>query len=177
MDPQAEAEPEFSLVSTNNTEWASYAGAFWPHASPVFLSNLTTMDPQAESDPEFSLASTNNAEWASYAGAFRPQASGAFTRNIINHYHISGGVGGRGGDARGTGGGGGAGHGPTVYFGEPPQETLSPFRTIRLGDLNLIKEIRFDGQNCAGTAQKRNGGETPQYISRFGTRISCSSTA
>ncbi|KAJ6464560.1 hypothetical protein C8R45DRAFT_1024395, partial [Mycena sanguinolenta] len=85
----------------------------------------------------------------------------AVDRLVTNyHYYISGGIGGSGGDARdqGTGGGGGAGHGPTVYLGRPPQETLSSFQTIRLGDLDLIKEIRLnEGSRVVGRQNRRAG--------------------
>ncbi|KAJ6464402.1 hypothetical protein C8R45DRAFT_499142 [Mycena sanguinolenta] len=67
---------------------------------------------------------------------------------VTNNYYISasGGVGGAGGVGRdqGIGGGGGAGHGPTLNFYTPPREEQSDFRTIRLGDINLRKEIRPD---------------------------------
>ncbi|KAJ6464391.1 hypothetical protein C8R45DRAFT_1174536 [Mycena sanguinolenta] len=66
---------------------------------------------------------------------------------VTNNYYISGGVGGAGGVNRdqGIGGGGGAGHGPTLNFYAPPREEQSgrqtEFRTIRLGDIKLRKEI------------------------------------
>ncbi|KAF7337190.1 hypothetical protein MSAN_02271200 [Mycena sanguinolenta] len=82
MEPQAESDPEFSFVSMNNAEWDSYAGGFWPKATPSFLSTLATMDLQAESDPEFSAVSTNSTEWASYAGAFWLQANPVFPSTL-----------------------------------------------------------------------------------------------
>ncbi|KAF7337199.1 Kinase-like protein [Mycena sanguinolenta] len=132
MEPQAESNPEFGVVSTNNAQSAAYAGAFWPQASPFFLPTQTTMDPQTEFVPEFTLD-------AAILAPYGPQASGAFARNVINHYHISGGVGGRGGDSQdqGNGGGGGAGHGPTLNFYNPAPEQESR-------DLELVKELRLN---------------------------------
>ncbi|KAF7353492.1 hypothetical protein MSAN_01538800 [Mycena sanguinolenta] len=75
------------------------------------------------------------------------QTANHLITNTYN-YHISGGVGGAGGVGRdqGMGGGGGAGHGPTLNFYAPTQEDQSEFRTIRLGDINLRKEISREYQ-------------------------------
>ncbi|KAF7337205.1 hypothetical protein MSAN_02272800 [Mycena sanguinolenta] len=171
MHPQAESNPEVGAVSTNNAEWDS---ALWPQASPFFPSTLTTIDSQAESDPELSLMSTNTAEWNSYASAVWPQTSETSGRSVINHFHIGGGVGGTGGDARdwGTGGGGGAGHGPTLNFYNSPEESLSPFRTIRLGDLDLVKEIRLVGQFCVVCGSTQGAGVRRMYSANLVDRES-----
>ncbi|KAJ6464549.1 hypothetical protein C8R45DRAFT_501747 [Mycena sanguinolenta] len=172
MDPPAESEPDFSLVSTNNAQWTSYSGGFLPLLSPFFPSTLPTMYPQAESEPDFSVLSTNNPQWTSYAGTFLPQASAAFTRSVSNHYHITGGVGGPGGDAQdqGTGGSGGSGHGPTLNFYNSSKESLSPFRTILLGDLDLVKCL--DGQSGVGRRRNQRAGVRRMYSANLVVRES-----
>ncbi|KAJ6464518.1 hypothetical protein C8R45DRAFT_501252 [Mycena sanguinolenta] len=65
----------------------------------------------------------------------------------VNNYYITGGFGGSGGEGLDQGGDGGAGHGPTVYFGRPQDREPFEFRTIRLGDLKLVKEVRLSLQS------------------------------
>ncbi|KAF7366363.1 hypothetical protein MSAN_00892800 [Mycena sanguinolenta] len=81
------------------------------------------MDLQAHSEAGSALVSTNTTDSAPYAGAFFPQANGfkirggIFTSNVTNNVH------------------------------NLPPAQLSEFRTIRLGDVKLVKEIRLSLQS------------------------------
>ncbi|KAF7337189.1 Kinase-like protein [Mycena sanguinolenta] len=98
------------------------------------------MDSQSESEAEFIVVSTSDyAEALPSSVVVSPQVQGysettgmqTVDRRVNNYnYYISGGVGGTGGDARDNGTGG---------------ESLSPFRTIRLGDLNLVTVAMYQG--------------------------------
>ncbi|KAJ7369186.1 hypothetical protein DFH08DRAFT_833273 [Mycena albidolilacea] len=86
---------------------------------------------QPHSEPEFTAVSTtNNAGSAPYAGAFFPGAAGFtigggdFTSNVTNN----------------------------VY--NPPPEQPAAFRTIGLGDINLLNEIRMN--NKSGVVGRRS---------------------
>ncbi|KAJ7792341.1 hypothetical protein B0H14DRAFT_3160269 [Mycena olivaceomarginata] len=87
---------------------------------------------QPHSEREFTVVSmTNNAGSAPYSGAFFPGAAGFtigggnFTSNVTNN----------------------------VF--NPPLEQLSAFRTIRLGDIKLGKELRFDDSGVVRRCQGR----------------------
>ncbi|KAF7345753.1 hypothetical protein MVEN_01595600 [Mycena venus] len=84
------------------------------------------MDLQSQSEPEFAIASTtDNAESGLYHGAFFPRAAGfaigggVFTSNVnvTNNVYAL------------------------------PLEQPTAFRTILLGDINLLKELYLDGQS------------------------------
>ncbi|KAJ7792344.1 hypothetical protein B0H14DRAFT_3563723 [Mycena olivaceomarginata] len=85
------------------------------------------MAPQPLSEPEFRVVSTtNNAGSAPYSGAFFPGAAGFtiggsnFTSNVINN----------------------------VYNPPPEEPSGQPaFRTILLGDIKLLKEIRLNNES------------------------------
>ncbi|KAF7337200.1 hypothetical protein MSAN_02272300 [Mycena sanguinolenta] len=83
------------------------------------------------------------------------------------HYYISGGIGGPGGDARdqGTGGGGGAGHGPTLYLGQPPQEMSSR-------DLDLVEEIHQNKRSSVVGRRNRRAGVRRMYHANLADRES-----
>ncbi|KAF7326995.1 Kinase-like protein [Mycena sanguinolenta] len=146
MDSQSESEAEFIVVSTSDyTEALPHSTAVAPQASgltrnaksfvksfgflPSFLGGARVTEFQ---NPETSRTYTRK-----YSETIGMQAVDRLVTNY--NYYISGGVGGRGGDARdqGTGGGGGAGQGPTLNFYNSPLEQQSR-------DLDLIEEIRLD---------------------------------
>ncbi|KAF7353156.1 hypothetical protein MSAN_01503100 [Mycena sanguinolenta] len=159
MDPQADSDEEFIVVSTSDSpESASYPGTVLPQAGGL----------------------TNNAKllvksFASLLGArvTEFQASGAarthirkysetMGRHISDHrsitnynYNIQGGFGGSGGEGFNQGGDGGAGQGPTVYFGQPQERESSAFRTIRRGDVKLVgKEVVVNRLNRGGGVRR-----------------------
>ncbi|KAJ6464395.1 hypothetical protein C8R45DRAFT_498925 [Mycena sanguinolenta] len=88
------------------------------------------------------------------------------TNNYYNYISASGGVGGAGGVGRdqGIGGGGGAGHGPTLNLYTHPREEQSDFRTIRLGDINLRKEIRPYHYGVVDFQNRLSRGATVQRV-------------
>ncbi|KAJ7369183.1 hypothetical protein DFH08DRAFT_833262 [Mycena albidolilacea] len=95
---------------------------------------------QPHSEPEFTVVSTtNNAESAPYSGAFFPGAAGFtigggdFTSNVTNN----------------------------VY--NPAPEQPAAFRTIRLGDINLLKEIRNESGVVGRQSHRTNA--RPMYYS------------
>ncbi|KAF7334338.1 hypothetical protein MSAN_02378700 [Mycena sanguinolenta] len=148
MDPQANPDAEFIVVSTSDyTESASYPGAVIPHASKLarngklfaksfgFLSSCL-----AARGAESGTAGTHTRK---YSETKPGRQSAEQLANNYNYYvDITGGFGGSGGEGRDQGGDGGTGQGPTVYFGQPQVREPSAFRTIQLGDINLIKEFK-----------------------------------
>ncbi|KAJ7871880.1 hypothetical protein B0H14DRAFT_2723302 [Mycena olivaceomarginata] len=99
---------------------------------------------QPYSEPESTLVSTvSHAESAPYSGAFFPRASGftinggVFTSNV------------------------------TKNVSNPPPEEPSAFRTILLGDLDLIKEIHLDNESGVTDRQKRGGGVRRMYSAKI----------
>ncbi|KAF7337208.1 hypothetical protein MSAN_02273200 [Mycena sanguinolenta] len=166
MDPQGDSEADFIVVSTSDcTESSLYSSTVFPQASgltrnakffvnsipslPSFLGGMRVTELQTS---ETSRTPTRN-----YSETIDMQAVDRLVTNY--NYYISGGVGGRGGDAqdKGTGGGGGAGHGPTFNVYNSSQGSLSPFfRTIHLGDIKLKEKICLDGQS--GLICRRNRG-------------------
>ncbi|KAJ7814769.1 hypothetical protein B0H14DRAFT_3149315 [Mycena olivaceomarginata] len=94
---------------------------------------------QPHSEPEFTVVSTTNN--AGYAGAFFPGAAGFtigggdFTSNVTNN----------------------------VY--NPPPEQPAAFRTIRLGDINLLKEIRINNESGVVGRQSQSTSARRMYYS------------
>ncbi|KAF7353331.1 hypothetical protein MSAN_01521300 [Mycena sanguinolenta] len=150
MDLQLHSDPEFSLVSTDNA--AAQPGVVSPQVRG-FKRNLKLFlkpfifrpsffgGPRV--NPQVPQPIKSHTRSDSRRGRFMPaqRADHLVTNNY--HYYISGGVGGTGGIGRdqGVGGGGGAGHGPTLNFYVPTREEQSEFRTVRLGDIKLRKQI------------------------------------
>ncbi|KAJ7871834.1 hypothetical protein B0H14DRAFT_202034 [Mycena olivaceomarginata] len=99
---------------------------------------------QPHSEPEFTVVSTtNNAGSAPYSGAFFPSAAGFtigggdFTSNVTNN----------------------------VY--NPPLEQPAAFRTILLGDIKLLKEIRMnDGSGVVGRQRQRTSARGIYYSAK-----------
>ncbi|KAF7367518.1 hypothetical protein MSAN_00814800 [Mycena sanguinolenta] len=150
MDLQLHSDPELSLVSTDNAAVhpgvvSAQASRFTRHIK-LFVnpfSFLSSFFRGPRVNPEFPKPTGNHTRSDSEKKR-RFIAAQTADRLVTNNYYISGGVGGAGGIGRdqGIGGGGGAGHGPTLNFYTPPQGEQSEFRTIRLGDIMLRKEIR-----------------------------------
>ncbi|KAJ7814756.1 hypothetical protein B0H14DRAFT_1415851 [Mycena olivaceomarginata] len=100
---------------------------------------------QPHSEPEFTVVSTtNNAGSAPYAGAFFPGAAGFtigggdFTSNVTNN----------------------------IY--NPPPEQSAAFRTIRLGDINLLKEIRINNESgVVGRQSQRTNARRMYYSAKI----------
>ncbi|KAJ7369201.1 hypothetical protein DFH08DRAFT_833313 [Mycena albidolilacea] len=100
---------------------------------------------QPHSELEFTAVSTtNNAGSAPYAGAFFPGAAGFtigggdFTSNITNN----------------------------IY--NPPPEQSAAFRTIHLGDINLLKEIRIDNESgIVGRQSQRMNARRMYYSAKI----------
>ncbi|KAJ7369190.1 hypothetical protein DFH08DRAFT_833286, partial [Mycena albidolilacea] len=97
---------------------------------------------QPHSEPEFTVVSTtNNAGSAPYSGAFFPSAAGFtigggdFTSNVTNN----------------------------VY--NPPPEQPAAFRTILLGDIQLLKEIRVNDESGVVGRQSRRTSARQMYYS------------
>ncbi|KAJ7369212.1 hypothetical protein DFH08DRAFT_833355 [Mycena albidolilacea] len=100
---------------------------------------------QPHSEPEFTVVSTtNNAGSAPYSGAFFPGAAGFtigggdFTSNVTNN----------------------------VY--NPPPEQPAAFRTILLGDIKLLKEIRVnDESGVVGRQSQRTNARRMYYSAKI----------
>ncbi|KAF7353128.1 hypothetical protein MSAN_01500200 [Mycena sanguinolenta] len=134
MDPQADSDEEFVVLSTSDyTGSASYTGAVFPQAGG--LTNNAKLLVKS-----FSLlfsrlgARVAEKQW----GDKLPTIVRSSTITIISMEGEEA----VGGEGSGQGGDGGTGHGPTVYFGQPEVREPSAFRTIQLGDLNLVKEFK-----------------------------------
>ncbi|KAJ7821207.1 hypothetical protein B0H14DRAFT_1335826 [Mycena olivaceomarginata] len=110
----------------------------------LFPSPLRSMDLQPHSEPEFTVVATSlsGTQSSPYPGSFFPGASrfiiggGVFTSNVTNN----------------------------VY--NPPQEQPSAFRTILLGDIKLIKELRLDDESRIVGRQTRGAGVRRMYCAK-----------
>ncbi|KAF7330734.1 hypothetical protein MSAN_02446000 [Mycena sanguinolenta] len=147
MDPQsADSDEEFVVLSTSDcTEFASY-----PRAQGGGLkSDFKLFVKSIGFSPSLRRARATGFQASGTARTRIRKYSETMGRQIADHhsvtnynYFINGGRGGSGGEGSDQGGDGGTGHGPTVYFGQPEAREASAFRTIRLGDLNLVKEFK-----------------------------------
>ncbi|KAF7353161.1 hypothetical protein MSAN_01503600 [Mycena sanguinolenta] len=152
MDAQADSDEEFVVVSTSDdTETPSYPGAVLPQASrlksnaKLFVKSIRFL-PSLLGGRTQTLG-TSEAHTRKYSETKRGRnAAEQLVNNYYNSYHITGGFGGSGGEGFDKGGDGGTGQGPTVYFGQPQARESSEFRTIRLGDVKLVKEVVVGGQ-------------------------------
>ncbi|KAF7353338.1 Kinase-like protein [Mycena sanguinolenta] len=140
MDFQPHSDPEFSIVTTANN------AAVHPGVVFGLTSNQRFMNPLDFPPTFFGGPRVNSELFRNDSGTRGRFMTAQMTDHLVTnnyHYYISGGVGGAGGIGRdkGIGGGGGTGHGPTVNICAPPREEESEFRTIRLGDIKLRKEI------------------------------------
>ncbi|KAF7353259.1 hypothetical protein MSAN_01513800 [Mycena sanguinolenta] len=161
MDPQVDSDEEFIVLSTSDcTESAS---APFPQAAglkssaELFAKSIGLLPSLLGARvTEFQASGTTRTYTRKYSETMGRQI--VDQRSVTNYTYIINGarnpqdihrfinlprrerrVWGEGGD---QGGDGGAGQGPTVYFGQPEAQEPSEFRTIRLGDINLIKEFK-----------------------------------
>ncbi|KAF7353267.1 hypothetical protein MSAN_01514600 [Mycena sanguinolenta] len=128
MDPQADSDEEFVVLSTSDyTESASYAFA------ELFVKSIGFL-------PSLLGAKVTEFQSSGAARTYTRKYSETMGRQIVDqrsvtNYYISGGRGGSGGEGGDKGGDGGPGHGPTVYFGQHQAREPS-------GDIKLIKEFK-----------------------------------
>ncbi|KAF7353279.1 hypothetical protein MSAN_01515800 [Mycena sanguinolenta] len=147
MDPQADSDEDFIVLSPSDyTESASHPGAVLPQASglksnaKLFVESIRFL-PSLLGGRTQTLG-TGEAHTRKYSEPKRGRnAAEQLINNYYSSYHITGGFGGSGGEGGDRGGDGGTGQGPTVYFGQPEARESSEFRTIRLGDVKLVKEV------------------------------------
>ncbi|KAF7353208.1 hypothetical protein MSAN_01508500 [Mycena sanguinolenta] len=131
----------FNLTSISNL------GVVSPHASTrtrkvePFIKSFSFLPSLLRGS--FKPSGTSEAYIRKYSEA-KPGRNAAewLINNYYSSYHIAGGFGGSGGEGHDQGGDGGTGHGPTVYFGQHQAREPSAFRTIQLGDINLLKEFK-----------------------------------
>ncbi|KAF7353291.1 hypothetical protein MSAN_01517100 [Mycena sanguinolenta] len=165
MGLQAESDEEFIVLSTSDY-------AHWESASYVLLAhshlNLEpgAVSPDASRHPKnaepfikpfsflpsllrgsFKISGISEARTRKYSETKPRREATEHTVNKYYNYHITGGFGGSGGEGGDQGGDGGTGQGPTVYFGQPQAQEQSDFRTIRRGDLKLLKEVRLSTES------------------------------
>ncbi|KAF7337282.1 hypothetical protein MSAN_02280700 [Mycena sanguinolenta] len=137
MDPQADSDEEFVVLSTSDyTESASYAFA------ELFVKSIGLLPSLLGARvTEFQGSGTSRTHIRKYSETIKRQI--VDQRSITNYNCvINGGRGGSGGEGGDKGGDGGTGQGPTIYLGQSQAQEPSEFRTIRLGDIKLIKEFK-----------------------------------
>ncbi|KAF7353203.1 hypothetical protein MSAN_01508000 [Mycena sanguinolenta] len=158
MDPQADSDEEFIVLSTSD-----YAESASRHTRNVesFIKPFGLLPSLLRRS--FKSSGTSEAYTRKYSEA-KPgrDAAEPLVNDYYSSYHITGGFGGSGGEGGDQGGDGGAGHGPTVYFGQPEAREPSDFPTIRLGDLKLAKEVHISTQS--GVVGRRNRGACARRI-------------
>ncbi|KAF7353159.1 MFS general substrate transporter [Mycena sanguinolenta] len=167
MDPQADSDQEFIVVSTPDcTESASYPSAQaagLKSSANLFVKSIGLLPSLLGARvTEFQASGTTRTYTRKYSETMGRQI--VDQRSVINYnYNIHGGRGGSGGEAGNQGGDGGAGHGPTVYFGQPQERALSGIQTIRLEDINLMKTIRLDPHSDVVGCRSRGVGVRRTY--------------
>ncbi|KAF7353138.1 hypothetical protein MSAN_01501300 [Mycena sanguinolenta] len=139
MDPQADSDEEFIVLSTS--DYADSESTPPTRNVEPFIKSFSFLPSLLRGS--FKSSGTSEAYIRKYS-EIKPGRNAAerLVNNYYSSYHIAGGFGGSGGEGHDQGGDGGTGHGPTVYFGQPEAQEPSAFRTIRLGDLNLVKEFK-----------------------------------
>ncbi|KAF7353233.1 hypothetical protein MSAN_01511100 [Mycena sanguinolenta] len=146
MDPHPDSDLEVIVLSTSDAKSTPYPGVVSPEASrrarkakPFIKSFGFSPSLRRESFKTSGIRKTRTRKyWEKKLGRQATQ----HTVNKYYSYHITGGFGGSGGEGHNQGGDGGIGQGPTVYFSQPEAREPSAFRTIRLGDLNVVKEFK-----------------------------------
>ncbi|KAF7337237.1 hypothetical protein MSAN_02276200 [Mycena sanguinolenta] len=160
MDPQADSDEEFVVLSTSDyTEPASYPGAQaggLKSNAKLFVKSIGFLPSLLGTRAtEFQASGTARTHTRKYSETMWRQI---VDQRSVTNYYISGArnfprytqvyqssqaaSGGSGGEGRDQGGEGGIGQGPNVYFGQPQEREPSEFRTIRLGDIKLIEEFK-----------------------------------
>ncbi|KAF7353211.1 hypothetical protein MSAN_01508800 [Mycena sanguinolenta] len=156
MDPQADSDDEFIVFSTSDyTDSASYPSA----QAGGLKSNAKLFVKSIGSLPSLLEARVTECQASGTARTHIRKYSETMGRQIADHrsvtnYYINGGRGGSGGRGGDQGGDGGVGHGPTIYFGQPQEREPSEFRTIRLGDVKLVKEVVVGHQRQGVVARR-----------------------
>ncbi|KAF7337241.1 hypothetical protein MSAN_02276600 [Mycena sanguinolenta] len=150
MDPQADSDEEFIVLSTPDcTESASYVFA------ELFVKSIGLLPSLLGARvTEFQGSGTSRTHIRKYSETIKRQI--VDQRSITNYNCvINGGRGGSGGEGGDKGGDGGTGQGPTIYLGQSQAQEPSDFRTIRLGDLKLVKEVCLSLQSSVVGNQSR----------------------
>ncbi|KAJ6464472.1 hypothetical protein C8R45DRAFT_500333 [Mycena sanguinolenta] len=143
MDLQADSEPECIVVSTSDyTESTPCPGVVSLYDAGNVKSFVKSFNFLPSPRGRFQTSGTSGTHTRKYYSETKPGRRAA--KHPVNNYnyYISGGFGGSGGEGGDQGGDGGAGHGPIVYLGQTQARKPSEFQTIRLGDINLIKEFK-----------------------------------
>ncbi|KAF7353263.1 hypothetical protein MSAN_01514200 [Mycena sanguinolenta] len=138
MGPQAESDEEFIVLSTSDYADSESTSRPTRNVEP-FLKSFTFLPSLLRGS--FKTSGTSEAHPRKYWETKPWRQATEHTVNKYYSYHITGGFGGSGGEGGEQGGDGGIGQGPTVYFGQPQERESSDFRTIRRGDLKLLKEV------------------------------------
>ncbi|KAF7337254.1 hypothetical protein MSAN_02277900 [Mycena sanguinolenta] len=150
MDPQADSDEEFIVLSTSDyAESASHTRNVESFIKPFGFLPLLLRG-------SFKSSGTSEAYTRKYSEA-KPgrDAAERLVNNYYSSYHITGGFGGSGGEGHTQGGDGGTGQGPTVYFGQPQEQESSAFRTIRRGDVKLVGKEVVVGRLSRGLGVRR----------------------
>ncbi|KAF7334323.1 hypothetical protein MSAN_02377000 [Mycena sanguinolenta] len=154
MDPPAGSDEEFVILSTSDcTESAS---APFPQAAglkssaELFAKSIGILP---------SLLEPTLGNFRKRWGDKLPTIVRSSTITIISMEGEEA-MGGEGGD---KGGDGGTGQGPTIYLGQSQAQEPSEFRTIRLGDIKLIKEFKEMRSNPRWSV---SGRQTPRATVR-----------
>ncbi|KAF7353115.1 hypothetical protein MSAN_01498800 [Mycena sanguinolenta] len=149
MDPQADSEAEVIVLSTSDNVHSAEPTPRARKAKPFLKSFGFLPSLRRESFKTAAIRKTRPRKY--WEIKFGRQA----TEHLVNNYYITGGFGGSGGEGGDQGGDGGTGQGPTVYFGQPETREPSDFRTIRRGDLKLLKEVRLSTESGVVSRQSR----------------------
>ncbi|KAJ6464421.1 hypothetical protein C8R45DRAFT_499264 [Mycena sanguinolenta] len=159
MELHPDCEPEVIAISTSDVESTPRARNAKPFVKLFsFLPSLLR--------GRFRTSGTSGTNTRKSETKHGRQAVERLVNNYTNYY-ISGGFGGSGGESLDQGGDGGTGKGPTVYFGQPYAREPSEFRTIRLGDLKLVKEVRLSLQSGVVGRQSRGAGVRRLYHAKI----------
>ncbi|KAF7353105.1 hypothetical protein MSAN_01497800 [Mycena sanguinolenta] len=167
MDLHPDSDPEVIVLSTSDAKSTPYPSVVSPEASrrarkakPFIKSFGFSPSLRRESFKTSGIRKTRT------RGYWEKKLGRQATEHTVNKYysyHITGGFGGSGGEGLDQGGDGGTGQGPTVYFGQPQERELSKFRTIPLGDINLMKTIDLDPRSDVVGCRSRGVGVRRLY--------------
>ncbi|KAF7330730.1 MFS general substrate transporter [Mycena sanguinolenta] len=172
MDLHPDSDPEVIVLSaSDNVESIPHATA--TKAKP-FLKSFSFLPSLRRESFKTSRTSETHTRKDSETKP-RRQAAERLVNNY--NYYITGGRGGSGGEGGDQGGDGGAGHGPTVYFSQPQARDLSgiswllgivgkrtEFRSIRLGDVNLIKEFKMCSSPQSSLVDRQTPGASVRRV-------------
>ncbi|KAF7353268.1 hypothetical protein MSAN_01514700 [Mycena sanguinolenta] len=166
MDPQADSDEEFVVLSTSDcTESTSYPGSVFPQAgglksnAKLFVKSMGFLPSMLGARAtEIQASGTARTDTRKYSETRPGRDTVEQLVNNYYNYYITGGFGGSGGEGGDQGGDGGTGQGPTVYFGQPQTQEQSDFRTISRGDLKLVKKVRLSPQSSVVGRQSRGVG-------------------